>query len=260
MAMALALSTPTPTPRSGLAGGRRVAVGGQRATRTQLATLAMRHNADSSSSFGQKAASAAVALLAGSFLAGEPAIADLNKYEYNAGGEFGNGTAMQYGGADESNGDFKNQDLRRSNFTAADVRRANFQNAKLNGCFFMKAVAFQTDFTGADLSDTLMDRAVLNEANLTNTILQRVVLTRSDLKGAIIDGADFSNSLIDKDQQQALCRYASGTNPVTGVETRQSLGCSSRRRRLEQTPSSVDGPQVKDEDKEAYKASLPVYQ
>lgn len=39
------------------------------------------------------------------------------------------------------------QDLRRSNFTAADVRRANFQNAKLNASYFMKAVAYQTDFT-----------------------------------------------------------------------------------------------------------------
>ncbi len=54
---------------------------------------------------------------------------------------------------------------------------------------------------GANLSDALMDRAVLNEANLTNAVLERVVLTRSDLTGAVVQGADFSNALVDRDQQ-----------------------------------------------------------
>lgn len=36
----------------------------------------------------------------------------------------------------------------------------------------------------ADLSDALMDRAVIVEANLRGAILERAVLTRSDLKDA----------------------------------------------------------------------------
>lgn len=55
-----------------------------------------------------------------------PALADLNKYEYNAGGEFGVGSALQYGEADLKNRDFSKQDLTRSNFTAADCRSCNF--------------------------------------------------------------------------------------------------------------------------------------
>jgi uncharacterized protein YjbI with pentapeptide repeats len=39
-------------------------------------------------------------------------------------------------------------------------------------------VVFQADFTNANLSDTLMDRAVINEAVLRNANLQRAVLTR----------------------------------------------------------------------------------
>lgn len=53
----------------------------------------------------------------------------------------------------------------------------------------------------ANLSDVLMDRAVMNEANLKNAILERTVFTRSDLGGAIIEGADFTNALLDKTQQ-----------------------------------------------------------
>ncbi|KNA14469.1 hypothetical protein SOVF_107270 isoform A [Spinacia oleracea] len=54
---------------------------------------------------------------------------------------------------------------------------------------------------GADCSDTLMDRLVLNEANLTNAVLVRSVLTRSDLTGALIQGADFSDVVLDYPQK-----------------------------------------------------------
>jgi uncharacterized protein YjbI with pentapeptide repeats len=51
-----------------------------------------------------------------------PACAELNKFEYSAGGEFGMGTAQQYGEADVKDRDFSGQDLRRANFTSADCR------------------------------------------------------------------------------------------------------------------------------------------
>lgn len=50
----------------------------------------------------------------------------------------------------------------------------------------------------------IKDRAVLNEANLKDAVLQRAVFTRSDLGGAVIEGADFTNALVDKLQQQVV--------------------------------------------------------
>ena len=118
-------------------------------------------------------------------------------------------------------------DLRLSNFTGAEMRKANLKGANLTGAYLMKAVAYAANFEGANLSDALMDRAVLNNANFKDAILTRVVFTSSDLSDSEIEGADFSDALLDTKQQQALCKYASGNNSVTGVSTRRSLGCGS---------------------------------
>ena len=71
----------------------------------------------------------------------------------------------------------------------------------------LQAVTPKANFEDANLSDVLMDRAVMNEANLKNAVLQRAIFTRSDLTGAIVEGADFSNALLDK-TQQLVCQAA----------------------------------------------------
>ncbi len=58
---------------------------------------------------------------------------------------------------------------------------------------------------------------------------------------------------------QAMCRYASGQNAFTGVDTRKSLGCGSRRKFASSSPSSYEGPQVADEQKKAFQSTMPSY-
>ena len=177
---------------------------------------------------GARLAAAAAAAATLSLSSVDPAFAELNSREAARGGEFNRGSAQQFGGYDLTNTDVVakyGEDLRLSNFTGAEMRKANLRGANLTGAYLMKAVAFAANFEGANLSDALMDRAVLNNANFRDAILTRVVLTSSDLGDATIEGADFSDALIDVGQKNALCKYASGVNSVTGVSTRKSLNC-----------------------------------
>jgi len=167
--------------------------------------------------------------------------AELNQYEYERGGEFNRGSAKQFGGIEMKAVDIVKdygQDLRLSNFVQADIRNAKLRKANLRGAYMMKLVAPGVDFTGADMSDALMDRSVFVGANFTDAILNRVVLTLSDLNEAVITGADFTDALLDKETQKKLCMTATGTNSVTGVSTRKSLKCGGSRREVRNSSPS----------------------
>ena len=40
-----------------------------------------------------------------------------------------------------------------------------------------------------------------------------------------IEGSDWSGTFLRKDQQQYLCKRASGVNPITKISTKESLMC-----------------------------------
>jgi uncharacterized protein YjbI with pentapeptide repeats len=70
-----------------------------------------------------------------------------------------------------------------------------------------------------------MDRADFVATDLRNAILTGIIASGSSFSQAQIEGADFSDALLDRDDQRLLCREADGINPSTGIATFDSLGC-----------------------------------
>jgi uncharacterized protein YjbI with pentapeptide repeats len=121
--------------------------------------------------------------------------------------------------------DFSGQKLVQSEFGDANFAGANFDGADLRGAVFNGAKLTNANLHGVDFSDGIAYITDFANADLTDAILNSAMLLKSSFKGATVTGADFSDAAIDRAQVIALCKTASGTNPVTGVDTRDSLGC-----------------------------------
>lgn len=125
------------------------------------------------------------------------------------------GTVKSYAGQSLIRAEFGDAKLAGANFSGADLRGAVFNGAvlskaNLHGVSFGDGIGYITDFSGADLSDAVLTSAML---------------LKSSFKGATVTGADFTDAVLDRSQMIELCKTASGTNSVTGVNTRDSLGC-----------------------------------
>ena len=132
---------------------------------------------------------------------------------------------VDYTLTNQSGQDFHGQALANSSFAGVVGRGANFAGADLSGAILTQAAFPAADFNGTDLSDALMDRADFSDTDLRGAILRGAIASGSRFGGARIENAVFSDALIDRASQRQLCRTATGTNPVSGVGTRDSLGC-----------------------------------
>ncbi len=122
--------------------------------------------------------------------------------------------------------DFSGKTLIDSSFTKANLRESNFSGASLQGVSFFGANLEGANLQGADLRNTTLDTARLSHADLTNAILEGAFAFNTKFDGAAIAGADFTDVEVRRDVQDALCKAATGRNPVTGRATRATLNCA----------------------------------
>jgi uncharacterized protein YjbI with pentapeptide repeats len=134
-------------------------------------------------------------------------------------------SGVDYTLTNQNEADFSCQDLANTSFAGASGRHANFAGANLHGAILTQAAFPGASFRAADLGGVLMDKVDFSGADFTDALLNGVIAAGSNFSGATVTNADFSDALLDRVDQRALCREAEGTNPITGADTRLSLGC-----------------------------------
>jgi uncharacterized protein YjbI with pentapeptide repeats len=125
--------------------------------------------------------------------------------------------------------DFSGQNMKGVAFQQSIVRDANFKGANLVGASFFDATVDGSNFDDTDMTQVNLEMAQLSRATMRNTVAREMYVGGATIFDGIkdIENSDWTDTFLSKYQKKLLCAHptAKGTNPVTGVDTRESLQC-----------------------------------
>ena len=133
--------------------------------------------------------------------------------------------ALDYGKQSLLGADFSGSDLQGATFYLTDLQDANLSNCDLQNASLYGAKLKDTNLSNSNLREVTLDSAVLDGTDLTNTNLEDSFAYSTQFENVKIQGADFTNVYLPRDIVKEFCREASGTNPFTNRETKETLEC-----------------------------------
>lgn len=172
--------------------------------------------------------------------------------------------AADFAKQDISGQDFSGKDLAGKDFTGVIAKNANFHNSNLAGCKFSKANLVRADFSGANVQGATFEDAVLDGSSFKDALAQKAIFSPSILDIGNLENVDLTDSIwpstwlaitqyiitlaLGDNNYELIFFYSclsylsillgkfrimicdmdelKGTNPVTGVASRDSILCT----------------------------------